>query len=39
MQKQEKIRREYEKIRKLDAELAHKTKFQRDLKNAQLARK
>lgn len=35
----EKIRREYEKIRKLDAELAHKTKFQRDHKNAMMARK
>ena len=39
LQKQEKIRREFEKIRKLDAELAQKTKFQRELKNAQMARK
>jgi hypothetical protein len=39
LQKQEKIRREFEKIRKLDAELAQKTRFQRDLKNAQMARK
>ena len=39
LQKQEKIRREFEKIRKLDAELAQKTKFQRDLRNAQMARK
>ena len=39
LQKQEKIRREFEKIRKLDAELAQKTKFQRELKNAQMARR
>ena len=39
LDKQEKMRREMEKIRKLDAELAQKTKFQRDLKNARLAKK
>jgi len=39
LQKQEKIRREYEKIRKLDAELAQKTKFQRELNNALMAKK
>ena len=35
----ENIRLEYEQISKLDAELAHKTKFQRDHKNAMMARK
>ncbi len=39
MLQKEKIRREYEKIRKLDAELAQKTKFQREHKNAVMARK
>lgn len=33
------MRREFEKVRKLDAELAHKTKYQRDLKNARMVRK
>ncbi len=39
VEKQEKMRREMEKIRKLDAELAQKTKIQRDIKNVRLARK
>lgn len=37
--KEERLKRELEKIRLLDAELAKKTKMQRDLKNSQLLRK
>jgi hypothetical protein len=39
LEKEEKLRREFEKIRKLDAELAQKTKFHRELKNARMAKK
>ena len=37
-EKQAKMKREYEKILKLDAELAHKTQITRELKNARLAK-
>lgn len=36
LEKQEKLRKEFEKIRKLDAELAHRTQFERDRKNAKM---
>lgn len=36
--KQAKMKREYEKILKLDAELAHKTQITRELRNARLAK-
>jgi hypothetical protein len=32
------MKREYEKILKLDAELAHKTQITRELRNARLAK-
>lgn len=38
LEKQERMRKEYEKIMKLDAELAQKTKINRELKNARLVK-